>query len=267
MTIKLPMAQKALGLLAAVGGRLWSHTIDWKAVYFDPTVDTVHPRFTGRYVYVGWHEYMVMPILLRGHRRMLALASQHGDGAIISRAMRHLGWGVSRGSTSRGGTAALLRFLRDDRRCPNLTPDGPRGPRRVLQQGPIFLASKLGLPIVCVGYAYDRPWRLRSWDRFAIPRPFTRGRAVFGPPLRVPERLDRNALESHRVWFEQLLNWLTGEAETWAESGVRRRGEMPMLVGEAPPMLARQREPSFALPESLCAAWDALGPRPIAAAA
>ena len=55
-----------------------------------------------------------------------------------------------------------------------ITPDGPRGPRRHMAPGPIYLASKLGLPLVLMGYAYDRPWRLHSWDRFAIPRPGSR---------------------------------------------------------------------------------------------
>ena len=55
-----------------------------------------------------------------------------------------------------------------------ITPDGPRGPRRQLAQGPVYLASKLGMPIVAMGFGYDRPWRFNSWDRFAIPRP-TRG--------------------------------------------------------------------------------------------
>jgi len=262
MKLKHPVLHKSLGLLAAVGARLWRCTIDWKALYFDPTVDTVHPRFHGRYVYAGWHEYMVMPIVLRAHRRMLALASDSSDGELMTLTMRHLGWGVTRGSSSRGGASAMLRFLRDDQRCPNLTPDGPRGPRRVLSPGAIFLASKLGVPLVCVGYGYDRPWRLRSWDRFAIPRPFARGRAVFGPPLRVPGKLDRTAMESHRGWFEQLLNWLTIEAETWAESGQRRPGELPMLPGEAPAWLHRQRDPAFALPSSLLQGWAALGNPP-----
>ena len=52
-----------------------------------------------------------------------------------------------------------------------ITPDGPHGPRRRMAPGPIYLASKLGLPLVLMGYAYDRPWRLPSWDRFAVPRP------------------------------------------------------------------------------------------------
>lgn len=259
MKLNHPVLQKGLGLLAAVTARLWRETIDWKIVYFDPTVDPVHPRFNGRFVYAGWHEYMLMPIVLRGDRRLVALASDHGDGAIVSRAMGHLGWGVARGSSTRGGTSAMLRMLRDDRRSPNLTPDGPRGPRRQMSAGVVFLASKLGLPLVCAGYGYDRPWRMRSWDRFAVPRPFSRARAVFGPPLRLPPKLSREALERYRLWFEQLLNWLTAEAETWATTGVRRSGEMVMLPKTTPPAMLRPGAYiAPPLPPSLAASWAAL---------
>jgi hypothetical protein len=106
-----------------------------------------------------------------------------------------------------------------------ITPDGPRGPRRELAQGAVFLASRMGLPIVPMGLGYDRPWRLKSWDRFAVPRPFSRARGVVGPEIHIPADLDRAGIESHRLAVERILNDLTGEAERWAASGERRIGE------------------------------------------
>ena len=103
MKLRHPLLQKTAGLVAAAVGGCLRRTIDWRAVYADPTTDPVHARHRGRYIYLGWHEYMLLPIILRGSRRMLALASGHSDGEIIGRAMRHLGWSVVRGSTSRGG--------------------------------------------------------------------------------------------------------------------------------------------------------------------
>ncbi len=268
MAVKSPMARKMLGLLGAVAVRWWRSTIDWRALYFDPTVDPVHPRHSRRFVYAGWHEVLLMPVALRGHRKMLTLTSDHGDGEIISRAMHHLGWSVVRGSTTRGGVSALMRMLRDDDHYPTFAPDGPRGPRRIMSSGPIFLAAKLGLPLACVGYGFDRPWRMRSWDRFAVPRPFSRARAIFGPPLQLPSKLDRDALESYRAWFERLLNWLTDEAESWAASGRRRRGELPMLPGAAPARMVKWT-PADAprLPAWLHDSWMSLGNAPIATGA
>ena len=202
---------------------------------------------------------MLMPIALRGSRDMLALASEHGDGEIISRAMRHLQWNVARGSSSRGGAAALLRMLRDDHRHPNLTPDGPRGPRRAFSQGALSWRPSSTCRWCASATATTAPGGLRSWDRFAVPRPFSRCRAVFGPPLRLPRKLERDALAGYREWFERLLNWLTGEAETWAADGGRRLGEMPLLLRE-PPAAMRRWGPTLAprMPAELEQSWRAL---------
>ena len=111
-----PLGQKWAGLVGFGLATTLRRTIDWRAVYFDPTTDTAHPAHGGRYVYLGWHEYMLMPILLRGSRRMAALASDSRDGEVVGRAMRHFGWGVVRGASTRGGAAAGPRRLRDDGR-------------------------------------------------------------------------------------------------------------------------------------------------------
>jgi lysophospholipid acyltransferase (LPLAT)-like uncharacterized protein len=113
MKLKHPLLQKAIGFGLACTARVLRRTIDWRAVYFDPTTDTAHPRHGGRFVYLGWHEYMVMPIILRGDQRMVALASGHSDGALIGRTMRHLGWNVAHGSpTARAGRGGQWRPAR-----------------------------------------------------------------------------------------------------------------------------------------------------------
>ena len=101
--------------------------------------------------------------------------SRHRDAEILSHAAHHLGFEFVRGSTNRGGVAALRELLAKSRTMHlTITPDGPRGPRRQLAPGCVYLASKLGLPLVVMGYGYDRPWRVRSaWDQFAIPRPYS----------------------------------------------------------------------------------------------
>ena len=104
-------------------------------------------------------------------------ASRHRDAEILSRIAQQMGFEFVRGSSKRGGVTAMRELLRKSRQM-NLaiTPDGPRGPRRRHGPGPIFLASKLGLPIVLMGFGYDRPWRVKgAWDKFAIPRPYSPG--------------------------------------------------------------------------------------------
>ncbi len=238
MKLKNPLLTKMGGFLGATVIRNWTATLDYRIVYQDPTVDPVHPHCRRRYLYLLWHEYIFFPLGQRG-RGMTALISQHRDGELIGRILQHLAFKVVRGSTTRGGVAALRRLRRQSFNHLAITPDGPQGPRRRLSDGPIYLASKLGLPLVCMGYGFDRPWRLNSWDRFAIPRPFTRARAVIGPAVEIPHQLDRDGIEHHRLQVEQLMNQLTREAETWAEAGTRKKGEMPLLRQKPAPEMFR----------------------------
>jgi hypothetical protein len=94
-----------------------------------------------------------------------------------------------------------------------ITPDGPRGPRRQVQLGVVLLASCTGLPIVPVGIGYSRAWRARSWDRFAVPQPFSTVTGVVQPPIVVPPNLDKEGLEAHRQLVEARLLEATHSAE------------------------------------------------------
>ena len=92
--------------------------------------------------------------------------------------------------------------------------------------GPIFLASKLGIPLVAMGVGHDQPWRVGSWDRFAVPRPFSRARCILSPELHVPPDLDRGGLEHFRQKVQAVLNRLCGEAEQWAQADSRMPGQL-----------------------------------------
>ena len=145
--------------------------------------------------------------------------SQHQDAEVLSHVAHFAGLAVVRGSSNRGGTAALREMIeRGKGMSLAITPDGPRGPRRKLAQGCIYLSSRLQIPIVPIGIGYDRPWRNRSsWDQFAFPRPFSRCRAILGPRLQMPSQIDKEAIEHYRQWVEQQLETLTTLAEDWAE--------------------------------------------------
>jgi lysophospholipid acyltransferase (LPLAT)-like uncharacterized protein len=224
------LANKLAGLLAATTVRIWMSSLDYKVAYYDPTVDPVNPGWRGQKIYVFWHEYILLPLHMRGHCDLAMLLSRHRDADILLEVANHLGFEFVRGSSGRGGTTALRDLARKSRRL-NLaiTPDGPRGPRRELAQGAIYLSSKLGMPLVAMGFGYSNPWRLGSWDRFAIPKPYSRARAVVSPAMVIPPNLDRDGVEHYRQRVEELLNRLTCEAEAWAEAGTPKIEEMPAL--------------------------------------
>jgi hypothetical protein len=127
---------------------------------------------------------------------------------------------VARGSTTRGGVEAIRRLLTEGKHQHlAMTPDGPRGPRRRVQQGMIYLAARTGLPIVPVGFGFHRPWRLRSWDRFALPRPWSRGTCVTSAPIFVPAEVGKDQLETYRSQVESAMEVVSEAAEQWAETG------------------------------------------------
>ena len=226
MNDSAPLSIKWGGLLAARGIRAWMNTMQYRGLFYDQRFDPMYGCEQPR-IYVFWHEYILVPLFLRGHCDLAMLLSKHRDAEVLARVAAHMGFDCVRGSTNRGSTAALRNLSRRGRYMHlTITPDGPRGPRRQLAVGPIYLASRLGLPVVPLGFGCDRPWRMNSWDRFAVPRPFSQIRAVVGPEVHVPTDLDRDDLERYRSGLENLLTDLTLEAEQWAESGQRRQGEV-----------------------------------------
>ncbi|WP_018294724.1 lysophospholipid acyltransferase family protein [Mariprofundus ferrooxydans] len=145
-----------------------------------------------RYLYAFWHARMLMIPRISRNRAWhgYMLISEHRDGGYIADTMHLLGIDTVRGSTTRGGARAMLKMLRavrDENRHLAITPDGPKGPREVVQKGTVQLAMKAGLPVVPVCYATKRHWRVNSWDRFYIPQPFSRGVFVMGDPVSVSE--------------------------------------------------------------------------------
>lgn len=226
---KKPFTTKLGGLLASASVRTWMNTLDIQGLLYDPTVDPVRDDFEGPVIVVFWHECLLAPFYLRGRTNSAILTSRHRDAEWLSEAARHLGFVTVRGSTNRGGGKALLELIRSRGTCNvGIACDGPRGPRRKLAQGPIYLSSKLQIPLITYAVGFDRPWRMPTWDRFAVPRPYSRARVLVSPRVQIPSDLDREGVEHYRLRVERLLLRLTTEAEAWAESGARKTGQQPI---------------------------------------
>jgi len=107
-----------------------------------------------QYIIAFWHEHLVMMLHARYRRPIRVLVSQSRDGELIASTFSHYGVDVSRGSTTRGGTAALRDMIRSARAGSNIvfTPDGPKGPRRIAKDGVIYAAQATGLPVVPVAF-------------------------------------------------------------------------------------------------------------------
>lgn len=223
------------GLAASIFVRTWMGSLDFQATHYDPSVDPVLPVFRGPVIAVFWHEYLLTPFYLRGRSHTAILTSRHRDAEWLSEASRHMGFETIRGSTYRGGTQALLQFIRDNgMRNLGIACDGPRGPRRQLAQGPIYLSSKLQIPLVAYGIGYSHAWRMPTWDAFALPQPAARGRMIMGPRMQIPASLSRAGVEHYRKRVESVLLCLTEDAEAWARDGNRRIQQCPIRREPAP---------------------------------
>jgi lysophospholipid acyltransferase (LPLAT)-like uncharacterized protein len=217
MKIRHPAAIRGLGLLGSWAIKALVGSLRYQQRVADPADDPLLPGQKRRYLYAFWHENMLLPAYQYGRLHPKVLISEHRDGELITQMCRHLGFGVVRGSRTRGGVRAVREILElKGRYNMVVTPDGPRGPRRQVQPGLIYLASRTGMSIVPVGFAYHRCWRLSSWDRFAVPYPGSPAVGVFGRPISVPADADRAELEHSRLGFEQAMVEVSRQAEEWA---------------------------------------------------
>ena len=201
-------------------------TLKIKMAYYDISVDPARIEYNQHCIFVFWHENISVLVPQWSRCPVTILLSLHRDAEWLNHAANYLGFNIVRGSSTRGGSSAIrqLRHL-GTRSSFAITPDGPLGPRRQMALGPVFLASRLGMPIVPVGIGFHKPLRLNTWDRFAIPRPFSRARVVFGPKIEIPKNLKRQPLEDCRQNIERLLVDLSEFAEVWAKSGARMANE------------------------------------------
>jgi len=152
------------------------------------------------------------------------MISEHRDGELIARVTGQMGFGAVRGSTTRGQIKALKGMVRAVRRFDGaITPDGPRGPRAIVQPGTISAAQLSGVPILPLTSAAWPRWQFSSWDRFILPKPFSCCVVRFGRPFFVPRRLTQKQFENLRLQLQNELNRITQEADEmakrWAETG------------------------------------------------
>src|SRR5438105_10489802 len=171
-------------------------------------------RAQGRpFIFSLWHGQL-LPLLWHHRGENIAvLISEHRDGELIARVADSLGYRLIRGSTSRGAERALLGLVRDLRegREVAVTPDGPRGPACKYAPGALIAAHRAGAPILPIAAHTSDAWRLKSWDRFMIPKPFARVTVAYGPPTEV-RAADARAASAQAVRFEDLMNATTGAA-------------------------------------------------------
>jgi lysophospholipid acyltransferase (LPLAT)-like uncharacterized protein len=218
LKLRHPLLTKIIALLIFAGMRLLFRTCRLKVVVDDPDTNAYRPTGSKRFIFSIWHDQIAVTVFAARPCKMAGLVSRHQDGSYLADTLELCGIKAIRGSTSRGGAQAL-RQLMDTARDYHvaITPDGPRGPRRKLKDGIIFLASATGRPIVLSAYSCRRCWRLRgSWTDMMIPKPFTVIYLRGSHTVHIPPNLSRASIESYRSLLEAEMDRLDREAAALA---------------------------------------------------
>jgi lysophospholipid acyltransferase (LPLAT)-like uncharacterized protein len=185
-------------------------------------------------IYCFWHRAVFGSAWLWRRSGIAVMVSRSFDGEYIARIIEKLGFAAVRGSSSRGGGAALLGMKSHLEKglAVAFTIDGPRGPKYVAKPGPVLLSRTAALPMAAFYVAMDRAWVLNTWDRLVIPKPFSKALVRVSSKMDVPPDADDGKMADFHRQLQSALDRVTG----FAEANVARVGspEFPVLRSAQP---------------------------------
>ncbi|MGD8777983.1 MAG: lysophospholipid acyltransferase family protein [Ignavibacteria bacterium] len=169
------------------------------------------------YVFAFWHGKMLMPWYINRKKNFSALVSRSKDGDILANLLKKWKYDVSRGSSHAGGKEALDEILTkaNSKKCVAITPDGPTGPIYKMKAGAVITAKKTQIPIIMVGVYNGKKYVLKSWDKFEIPKLFSKSVLVFSDPIYVDDNLSYNETTLKIDECESTLMELEKEAQKY----------------------------------------------------
>lgn len=169
------------------------------------------------YVLAFWHGTMLTPWYLHKESNFTAIVSQSKDGEILTRILKKWKYNVARGSSHKGGKEAmnmLLDFANSNYSIA-ITPDGPTGPVNVMKPGAVITAKKSNIPVVLVGIGYQKFYEFSSWDKFRLPKFFSKANIIYSDPIYIESDLDYDSTDIKIKECETLLNKLQKEAQSF----------------------------------------------------
>ncbi|MBS9776356.1 MAG: lysophospholipid acyltransferase family protein [Fusobacterium sp.] len=162
------------------------------------------------YIYGFWHSKLIAPtVFFKNYEKKVALASPSKDGELISVPLEKLGYTLVRGSSDKkaiSSTISLLKYLKKGYSMG--TPlDGPKGPREKTKKGLLYLSMKTQISLISLGVAYEKKWILsKTWDKFEIPKPFSRVNIVIGEAINIGKENEEDNLEEISKLVEDKVN-------------------------------------------------------------
>jgi lysophospholipid acyltransferase (LPLAT)-like uncharacterized protein len=166
------------------------------------------------FIFSLWHGQLLPLLWHHRNENITILISEHRDGELIARVAESLGCKTVRGSSTRGAERALIgliRVLKEGREIA-VTPDGPRGPACTYAPGALVAAQKSGAPILPIAARANKAWRLGSWDKFMIPKPFAQITVAYGNPELINAASPRDAVEHDTERLQNAMAIAMGKA-------------------------------------------------------
>lgn len=222
MRIRSPLLNKLLARLAVLIIRSLFLTVRTEVRFRVPETSCYgEPAGDQRYAYCLWHDGIVLASFGRTPQHCAIVVSQHRDGGLVANALESLGLKPIRGSSSRGGARAARRVIEQTRDLHfTITPDGPRGPRRQVKDGIIYLASRTQHPVVPTYAVATRAWSIKgSWTDMVLPKPFARCVLLAAEPIPIPEGITRETLTRYREQVQREMERLEVIAEHYLQTG------------------------------------------------
>lgn len=171
-------------------------------------------------IYTFWHDRIFLATYFWRRRGIAVMTSKSFDGEYIARFIQRFGYGAIRGSSSRGGSKALVQTIKAMRAGmpAGFTVDGPRGPKYKAKLGPLILARKTGNPMMPFVVEAKRFWRAKSWDSMQVPKPFTKALVIIGEPIYVAPDANDDELTAKLAELQNSLDALVEQGKAWREN-------------------------------------------------
>lgn len=199
---KLDPVSFSIWLTGSILGKTWRVSVKSR-----PQPDPYNDFGTGR-IYSLWHSQLLPLAFIFRNTGKTAVISRSRDGVRAANVTKKWKYDVIYGSSSKGGMAALRQCIRvlKMNRCAVITPDGPRGPREIIKNGIAQLSLISGAPVVPISAFADSYWRLKSWDRFVIPKPFSKITVHVAEPVYPQKITGDNKLEQMKTLIQEKMN-------------------------------------------------------------
>lgn len=167
-----------------------------------------------------WHNRIFPATYYFRHRGIIVMSSQSFDSEYVARFIQRFGFGIVKGSSTRGGVGGLIEMIRLVKKGfpAGFSVDGPKGPVYQAKNGIVMLARKTGNPILPFSIETERYWTIRSWDKLQIPKPFTRAKIFIGEPIEFGENVDEVETRNKHLDLQKKLDDLVERGEKWRNS-------------------------------------------------